>query len=132
MTTHSSILTWEIYGQRSLVGDSPWGHKIDRTQQLNINKLFFSHGQPQITTIYRALGPSLVAQMVKNLPAIQETLFNSWVGKIPWRRDRLPTPVFLGFLASSDGKESGCSGGDLGWIPRLGRSPRATHCSLLA
>ena len=20
--------------------------------------------------------------------------FNSWVGKIPWRRDRLPTPVF--------------------------------------
>ena len=23
--------------------------------------------------------------------------FNSWVGKIPWKRDRLPTPVFLGF-----------------------------------
>ena len=23
--------------------------------------------------------------------------FNSWVGKIRWRRDRLPTPVFLGF-----------------------------------
>ena len=22
-----------------------------------------------------------------------------WVGKIPWRRDRLPTPVFLGFPA---------------------------------
>ena len=21
--------------------------------------------------------------------------FNSWVGKIPWRRERLPTPVFL-------------------------------------
>ena len=21
--------------------------------------------------------------------------FNSWVGKMPWRRDRLPTPVFL-------------------------------------
>ena len=21
--------------------------------------------------------------------------FNSWVWKIPWRRDRLPTPVFL-------------------------------------
>ena len=27
-------------------------------------------------------GASLVAQMVENLPAIQET----WVGKIPWRR----------------------------------------------
>ena len=33
---------------------------------------------------------SPVAQMVRNLPAMQET----WVGKIPWRRERLPTPVF--------------------------------------
>ena len=23
--------------------------------------------------------------------------FNSWVGKIPWRRDRLPIPVLAGF-----------------------------------
>ena len=29
--------------------------------------------------------------MVKNLPAMQE----AWVGKIPWRREWLPTPVFL-------------------------------------
>ena len=27
MATHSSILAWEIHGQRSLVGNSPWGHK---------------------------------------------------------------------------------------------------------
>ena len=33
---------------------------------------------------------SLVAQLVNNLPAMQET----WVGQIPWRRKRLPTPVF--------------------------------------
>ena len=33
---------------------------------------------------------SLVAQLVKNLLAMQET----WFGKIPWRRERLPTPVF--------------------------------------
>ena len=33
---------------------------------------------------------SLVAQLVKNPPIKQET----WVGKIPWRRERLPTPVF--------------------------------------
>ena len=33
--------------------------------------------------------------MVKNLPAMRETGFDPWVGKIPWRRDRLPTPVFL-------------------------------------
>ena len=49
--------------------------------------------------------------------------FNSWVGKIPWRRDRLPTPVFLGFPCGSAGKESACNAGDLGSIPGLGRSP---------
>ena len=34
--------------------------------------------------------------MVKNQPALQETrVWSPWVGKIPWRRERLPTPVFL-------------------------------------
>ena len=27
MASHSSILAWEIHGQRSLAGYSPWGHK---------------------------------------------------------------------------------------------------------
>ena len=40
-------------------------------------------------------GVSLVTQMVKNPPAMQETRFNPWVGKIPWRRKCLPTRVFL-------------------------------------
>ena len=65
---------------------------------------------------------SLVAQLVKNPPAIQETWVRSWVGKIPWRRGRLPTPVFLGFPCGSAGKESACNAGDLGLIPGLGRS----------
>ena len=29
----------------------------------------------------------LVAQMVKNLPAVQETGVQPWAGKIPWSRD---------------------------------------------
>ena len=33
--------------------------------------------------------------MVKNLPAMKETWFDLWVGKIPWRKKLLPTPVFL-------------------------------------
>jgi len=50
---------------------------------------------------------------------MQETpAFDSWVREIHWRRDRLPTPVFLGF----PGKESTCSVGDPGSIPGLGRS----------
>ena len=43
----------------------------------------------------KSFGASLVAQMVKCLPAMQETRFDPWVGKIPWRRKWQPTPVFL-------------------------------------
>ena len=39
------------------------------------------------------------------------------------RRDRLPTPVFLGFPDGSDGKESYSNVGDLGLIPGVGRIP---------
>ena len=49
--------------------------------------------------------------------------FDSWVGKIRWRRDGLPTAVFLGFLCGSAGKESTCNAGHLGSIPGSGRSP---------
>ena len=42
---------------------------------------------------------------------------------MPWRRNRLPTPVFLGFLSSSDSKEFACNVGDLGSIPGSERSP---------
>ena len=37
---------------------------------------------------------SLVAQLVKNPPAVRETWVQSWVRKNPWRRERLPTPGF--------------------------------------
>ena len=57
--------------------------------------------------------------------------FDSWVGKITWRRDKLPTPVFFGFPGGSDSKESACNAGDLGWEdpPEEGM---ATHSSILA
>ena len=48
-------------------------------------------------------------------------------GKIPWRRNRLPTLVFLGFPGGSDGKESACNAGDLGLVPGLERSPGEGH-----
>ena len=44
---------------------------------------------------YSYLWASLVIPMVKNSLAMQETRFNPWVGKIPWRRKWLSTPVFL-------------------------------------
>ena len=42
---------------------------------------------------------------------------------IRYRRDRLPTAVFLGFSCGSAGKESAHNAGNLGSIPGLGRSP---------
>ena len=36
-----------------------------------------------------------MAQLVKNpLTVWERPGFDPWVGKIPWRRERLPTPVF--------------------------------------
>ena len=50
--------------------------------------------------------------------------FDPWVGKTPWRRDRPPTPVFLGFPGGSAGKDSIGDAGDLGlslgWDDSLG------------
>ena len=78
-----------------------------------------------------------MAQLVKNPPAMQETLVQ-FLGHIdPWRKDRLPTTIFLGFPGGSAGKESTCNARDLGSIPGLGRSPGKeigypTHSSIPA
>ena len=69
------------------------------------------------------LKTSLIAQLVKNLPARWRPRFDSWVGKIRWRKDTLHTPVFLGFVGGSVDNESVCTVGDLGLIPGLGRFP---------
>ena len=37
----------------------------------------------------------LAAQLVKRPPAMTETGSDPWPGKMPWRRKRQPTPVFL-------------------------------------
>ena len=66
---------------------------------------------------------------------MQETLFNSWVRKIPWRRDRLPTPVFLGFLVARLVKNLPAIQEtwvrSLSWEDPLEKG-KATHSSILA
>ena len=78
---------------------------------------------------------SLIAELEKNPPAIRRPPFDSWVGKILWRWDRLPTPLFLSVPYGSDGKEFASNEEDLGSIPVLGRSLEkwmATNSSILA
>ena len=62
---------------------------------------------------------SLVAQLVKNPPAVQKTQ-ELWVLS--------PTRDFLG---GSDGDESACNVGDLSLIPGSGWSPGGGHGNLL-
>ena len=59
---------------------------------------------------------SLVVQLVKNWLQCRRPRFDSWVWKICWCRDRLPTPVFLGFPCGSISKESCCNVEDMGSI----------------
>ena len=61
---------------------------------------------------------------------MQETQVQSLGQEDPWRKGRLPTPVFLGFPGISDGREFACSG-DLGSILGWGRAPRGGQGNLL-
>ena len=65
---------------------------------MTINQTLKSHksgcsGRPANNCL-SPMAASLIAQLVKNLPAMQETWVRSWVGKILWRREQLPTPVY--------------------------------------
>ena len=53
-----------------------------------------SKGKDGFEGSYSVRGASLVAQRLKNSPAMQEPQ-ETWVGKILWRRKWQPTPVFL-------------------------------------
>ena len=65
---------------------------------------------------------SVVAQLLKNLPAVQETPVQFLGQEDPWRRDMLGLPWCL-----RQYQESTFSAGDLGPIPGLGRSSGRGH-----
>ena len=83
MATHSSVLAWRIPGTGSLVGCRLWGRtEADTTEA---------------TQQHRGNWASQVALVVKNLSANAGDLrwrFDTWIRKIPWRREWWPTPVF--------------------------------------
>ena len=60
-----------------------------------------------------------IAQLVKNLSALQETPVPFLGREDLLEKERLPTPVFLGFPGDSDGKETTCNAGDVGFHPGL-------------
>jgi len=56
---------------------------------------------------------SQVPLVVENLPAnagnVRDVRFNPWVGKVPWRREWQPTPVFLPGESHGQRSLAGCS-----------------------
>ena len=90
-----------------------------------------------MTLILSHLGPTFMVSFNQSYLLIGLSLqcrrpwFDFWIRKIHWRRERLPTPVFLGFPCGSAGKESSCNAGDLGWEDPLEKG-KATHSSILA
>ena len=116
------LLPGKYHGQRGLAGYSPWGryrvgHDLVTKQQQQIWKILLPDSSVGKEPAGNAGDPCI-------------PVFNSWVGKIPWRRDRLPTPVFMGFPCGSAGEESTCNVGDLGSIPGLRRSGERKGYSL--
>ena len=80
-------------------------------------------------------GASLIAQLLKNPPAMQETPVNSWVRKICWRRDRLPLQYSWASLVAQLVKNLPAMQEtwvqSLGWEDPLEKG-KATHSGILA
>ena len=102
-------------GQGGLACCDSWGRKeLDTTERLN-------------WTEHVKGGYSLVAQLVKNPPAMQEIPVRFLSQQDPPEKGRLPAPGVIGFPGDSVSKESTCNAGDLGLIPGLGRSFGGGH-----
>ena len=69
------------------------------------------------------LATSLIAQLVKNLPAMQETPVRFLGQEDLLEKGKATHSSILGLPSGSAVKESACNVGDLGSIPGLGRSP---------
>ena len=96
----------------------------ERKEQVRITRAYSFIPGPCLQNEERGWSPASILSVMPNAAPDRRPQFNSWVGKITWRMDRLPTPVFLGFSGGSDSKQSTCdveiSG--LGTCPREGNS----------
>ena len=74
----------------------------DKISNKSIDSPIYCWQKSHLTTFLEAIWQclnlgwaSFMAQTVKNLPSTQETRVRSLVGKIPWKREWQPSPVFL-------------------------------------
>ena len=107
------------HGPRSLGGYSPWGRKeSDMAERLHFTSLYY------ISYSYQAF---LVAQLVKNPPARQETLVQFLSGEDPLEKGRATRSNILGLPWWLRRWGIHLQGGRPGLIPGLGRSAGGGH-----
>ena len=86
------LTTTEIYSLRVLEAEvfksgCPQGHIVPKGSRGKSSFWLFQ--------LLETSGASLVAQMVKICPQYRRPEFDSWVRKIPWRREWQLSPIFL-------------------------------------
>ena len=93
MATHSSILAWRI-----LMGASLIAQLVKNPPAMKETLVQFLGGEDRLekgeTTHSRFLGLPLWFSWLRIRLQCGRPGFNPWVGKIPWRREWLSTPVF--------------------------------------
>ena len=94
---------WEMFFLRALPGSLQLGHRprLCQSDPLDFQTVNLSPVTPGSRGLHYLdnIWPSQVVLVVKNPPANSRRhkryRFDPWVRKIPWRRKRQPTPVFL-------------------------------------
>ena len=112
MASHSSILAWRIPWTEEPGGlQSKWSQESHTTEQLNASHFpYFPSSlrqQKKKQKLYSLLLASPVSQTVKSLPAMRETWFNHWVGKmathcsiLAWKTPWMEEPARLQSMGS--------------------------------
>ena len=83
MAVHSSILAWEIHGQRTLAGYSPWGLKeSDMTERLkhtdtHIHTQTHTHTPVLVVQAGLTLASNFRCGYVCDMPLVDNTIFLS-------------------------------------------------------
>ena len=122
-------------GQGGLACCDSWGHKeSDMTERLNWTELNI---YTNIIFIYTLFGFSGSLAGKESACNAGDPGSIPGFGKIPWRRDRLPTPAFLGFPGGSAGEKKNLPAMRETWVWSLDSEDplekwTATHSSILA
>ena len=90
MALNPVFLPGESHGQKSLVGYSPWG--TTGISAFPLGWPWEAQSSPRVARVQYSWA-SLVAQLIKNLPAVRKTWVQSLGWEDPLENERLLTPI---------------------------------------